>query len=62
MTQAKLKTNLDTNFLKLIAICSMLLDHVGSVFFPQIPLFRWVGRLAFPPVLLLHDGGPAVHP
>ncbi len=48
MTQAKLKTNLDTNLLKLIAICSMLLDHVGSVFFPQIPLFRWIGRLAFP--------------
>ena len=47
-TQPKLKTNLDTNFLKLIAIISMTVDHVGSVFFPQYPAFRWVGRMAFP--------------
>ena len=44
----KLKTNLDTDFLKLIAIVSMLIDHVGTVFFPQYPVFRWIGRLAFP--------------
>lgn len=43
-----LKTNLDTNFLKLIAIISMLIDHVGIVFFPEYPVFRWIGRLAFP--------------
>lgn len=48
MNEAKLRTNLDTNLLKLVAILSMLLDHVGSVFFPQIPAFRWAGRLAFP--------------
>lgn len=48
ITEPKLKTNLDTNFLKLIAILSMLLDHVGSAFFPQYPVFRWMGRLAFP--------------
>lgn len=47
-TIPKLKTNLDTNLLKLVAIISMTLDHVGSVFFPQIPAFRWIGRLAFP--------------
>ena len=28
------KTNMDTDFLKLIAIISMLVDHVGAVFFP----------------------------
>lgn len=44
----KLKTNLDTDFLKLIAICSMVIDHIGGTFFPQYPLFRWLGRLAFP--------------
>ena len=44
----KLKTNLDTDFLKIIAIISMLIDHVGSEFFPQYPIFRWIGRLAFP--------------
>lgn len=50
MTNAtpKLKTNLDTDFLKVIAIISMLIDHIGSAFFPQYPVFRWIGRLAFP--------------
>lgn len=47
-SQRKLKTNLDTNFLKLIAITSMVIDHVGHVFFPQYPIFRWIGRMAFP--------------
>lgn len=41
----RLRTNLDTDFLKLIAILSMLLDHIGAVFFPEHPAFRWVGRL-----------------
>lgn len=44
-TAPKLKTNLDTDFLKLIAIISMVIDHVGSAFFPQYPVFRWIGRL-----------------
>ena len=44
----RLKTNLDTNLLKLIAIICMVIDHVGTVFFPGDPVFRWVGRLAFP--------------
>lgn len=48
MKENKLKTNLDTNFLKLIAILCMLVDHAGDVFFPEYPVFRWVGRLAFP--------------
>lgn len=47
-TVPKLKTNLDTDFLKVVAILSMLLDHVGGAFFPQYPVFRWLGRLAFP--------------
>lgn len=47
-SQPLLKTNLDTNFLKLIAIVSMVSDHVGSAFFPGNPIFRWIGRLAFP--------------
>ena len=46
--QPRLKTNLDTNLLKLIAIISMLIDHVGGALFPEIPAFRWAGRLAFP--------------
>ena len=43
-----LNTNLDTNFLKLVAIISMFIDHVGAAFFPEYPVFRWLGRLAFP--------------
>ncbi len=44
----RLKTNLDTDLLKLIAIVSMLIDHVGRAFFPEVGAFRWIGRLAFP--------------
>ena len=44
----RLRTNLDTDLLKLIAIVCMVVDHAGTVFFPQYPAFRWVGRLAFP--------------
>lgn len=44
----RLRTNLDTNFLKLIAILAMLIDHIGGAFFPEVGWFRWVGRLAFP--------------
>lgn len=34
--------------LKLIAIISMTIDHVGAIFFPDIIVFRIIGRLAFP--------------
>lgn len=34
--------------LKLIAMVTMVIDHVGLVFFPQVPLFRLIGRLSFP--------------
>lgn len=42
------KTNLNTSFLKIVACIAMLVDHVGDVFFPQYPIFRWIGRIAFP--------------
>lgn len=44
----KLKTNMDTNLLKIIAVISMIIDHVGAEFFPDMILFRIIGRLAFP--------------
>ena len=44
----RLKTNLDTDLLKLIAIVAMLIDHIGGAFFPEVGIFRWIGRLAFP--------------
>lgn len=48
MQDIRLKTNLDTNLLKLVAIVCMTFDHVGTAFFPQHPAFRWIGRIAFP--------------
>ena len=41
----RLKTNLNTDLLKLIAITAML---IGGAFFPDVGFFRWIGRLAFP--------------
>lgn len=40
--------NLSQEGLKGIACVSMLLDHVGAVFFPECMLLRILGRLAFP--------------
>jgi len=34
--------------IKLIAIITMVIDHIGLFFFPQIVWFRVVGRLSFP--------------
>lgn len=34
--------------IKMIAAVSMLIDHVGLIFFPSVPLLRILGRLAFP--------------
>ena len=48
MNDRKLKTNLDTDFIKIIAVVSMTIDHIGGALFPQYPAFRWIGRIAFP--------------
>ncbi|WPS85352.1 TraX family protein (plasmid) [Brevibacillus halotolerans] len=34
--------------LKIIAVLSMVIDHIGAVFFPHLIIFRIIGRLAFP--------------
>ena len=39
---------LDGTALKLIAMVSMVIDHVGAVFFPAAAWMRMVGRLAMP--------------
>ena len=44
----KIKLNTDTDFLKLVAIVSMLIDHLGARVFPQYIEMRYIGRLAFP--------------
>ncbi len=39
---------LSSNILKIVACISMLLDHIGFIFFPQYIIFRILGRIAFP--------------
>lgn len=39
---------LNTFTLKMIAIISMLIDHIGHIFFPEVMILRIVGRIAFP--------------
>ena len=39
---------MNRNALKIIALITMLIDHVGMYFFPDIIWFRVVGRIAFP--------------
>lgn len=45
---AEVKTNRDTDLIKLLACIFMLIDHAGKMLFPQIPEMRLIGRLAFP--------------
>ena len=39
---------LSGNALKVIACISMLIDHVGMIFFPDVVVLRVIGRLAMP--------------
>lgn len=39
---------LNTFTLKMIAIVSMLIDHIGYVLFPEITILRVIGRISFP--------------
>lgn len=39
---------MNRNVLKIIAVITMLIDHVGAHLFPNITILRWIGRLAFP--------------
>ena len=34
--------------LKIIAVVTMLVDHVGFLFFPEEQIFRIIGRISFP--------------
>ena len=44
----KVDLNTDTSLLKLIAMIAMLIDHSGKMLFPDYPVMRVVGRIAFP--------------
>lgn len=47
-TIQKPKFGFTNNQLKIIAMVSMLCDHVGILFFPGLEIFRIIGRIAFP--------------
>lgn len=38
----------DGRTLKILAVISMLIDHIGVALYPNIMLLRYIGRLAFP--------------
>lgn len=39
---------LTSNKIKLLALITMLFDHIGIILFPQVVFFRVIGRLSFP--------------
>ena len=43
-----MKKGLSQEWLKIIACLTMLIDHIGAVFFPGQLAWRMVGRIAFP--------------
>ena len=43
-----IRLNTDTGLLKIIAMVTMLVDHLGAVIFPQYRIMRIIGRIAFP--------------
>lgn len=45
---SEIVTNMDTNFLKFIAIISMVIDHIGYALFSNDLIMRSIGRIAFP--------------
>ncbi len=48
MNEKKRLPELTACNLKWIAAVTMLIDHIGVIFYPDIPGFRIVGRIAFP--------------
>ena len=44
----KQKVSISQEGLKLLACVTMLIDHIGAVFFPQFQWLRIIGRLSFP--------------
>ncbi len=48
MTMNTFKLGLSNNFIKIIAIISMTIDHIGLILLNDFTPFRIIGRLAFP--------------
>ena len=43
-----MRLNTDTGFLKVVAMVTMLIDHLGAIIFLQYRVMRIIGRIAFP--------------
>ena len=41
------------DYLKILALITMLIDHIGYYLFPEILVLRLIGRIAFPTFLFL---------
>jgi hypothetical protein len=39
---------LNSLILKIVACICMTIDHIGELFFPEVSIFKIIGRLAFP--------------
>ena len=39
---------MNRNVLKIIAFVAMVIDHIGTVLFPDYVIFKIIGRIAFP--------------
>ena len=48
MAELKKIFQCDSFTLKMIAIITMLIDHIGVIFFPEMISFRIIGRISFP--------------
>ena len=48
-----------TTALKIIALITMLIDHVGAIFFPELTFLRYIGRISFPLYAFLVSEGVA---
>lgn len=42
------RAGIPASVLKIIAVVTMFIDHTGSLLFPDVAIFRIIGRLAFP--------------
>lgn len=47
-SEKKTKFSLTNNQLKIIAMVTMLIDHIGEMLFPELIILKIIGRLSFP--------------
>ncbi|MDH8676942.1 TraX family protein [Fusibacter bizertensis] len=48
ISSPRITNNLDTNFIKMFAIITMLIDHIGKILYPDVLILQIIGRIAFP--------------